>query len=106
MAACRKAAGGINVDEDLGGGSKAPFVLENRVDADADTGNGFAPVLSSCPLCGLQGPYGRLTARPSMGTSCSSVVTSTNASFPYSPYMAAYKPELGMAITGPVPATC
>ena len=32
---------GINVDEDLGGGSKALVVLENRV--DADTGNVSTP---------------------------------------------------------------
>lgn len=45
---------------------------------------------------GLQGPYGRLT----MGRQWNvlfDVVTSTYASFPYSPYMDAYKPELGMA---------
>ncbi|MDH1606818.1 porin, partial [Comamonas aquatica] len=46
---------------------------------------------------GLQGPYGRLT----MGRQWNvlfDVVTSTYASFPYSPYMDAYKPELGMAM--------
>jgi predicted porin len=45
---------------------------------------------------GLQGPYGRLT----MGRQWNvlfDVVSSTYASFPYSPYMDAYKPELGMA---------
>ena len=85
---------GINVDEDLGGGSKALVVLENRV--DADTGNVSTPFFQ-LSYVGLQGPYGRLTAGRQWNV-LFDVVTSTYASFPYSPYMEAYKPELGMAV--------
>ena len=46
---------------------------------------------------GLQGPYGRLTAGRQWNV-LFDVVSSTYASFPYSPYMEAYKPELGMAM--------
>ena len=45
----------------------------------------------------MQGPYGRLTAGRQWNV-LFDVVTSTYASFPYSPYMEAYKPELGMAM--------
>ena len=87
---------GINVDEDLGGGSKALVVLENRF--DADTGNVSTPFFQ-LSYVGLQGPYGRLTAGRQWNI-LFDVVTSTYASFPYSPYMEAYKPELGMAMGG------
>ena len=87
---------GIKVEEDLGGGSKALVELENRFTLD----NGETPVGATpffqLAYVGLQGPYGRLT----MGRQWNvlfDVVTSTYASFPYSPYMEAYKPELGMA---------
>ena len=85
---------GINVEEDLGGGSKALVVLENRV--DADTGNVSTPFFQ-LSYVGLQGPYGRLTAGRQWNV-LFDVVSSTYASFPYSPYMEAYKPELGMAM--------
>ena len=85
---------GINVDEDLGGGSKALVVLENRV--DADTGNVSTPFFQ-LSYVGLQGPYGRLTAGRQWNV-LFDVVTSAYASFPYSPYMEAYKPEFGMAM--------
>ena len=85
---------GINVDEDLGGGSKALVVLENRF--DADTGNVSTPFFQ-LSYVGLQGPYGRLTAGRQWNV-LFDVVSSTYASFPYSPYMEAYKPELGMAM--------
>ena len=85
---------GINVDEDLGGGSKALVVLENRL--NADDGNVSTPFFQ-LSYVGLQGPYGRLTAGRQWNV-LFDVVTSTYASFPYSPYMEAYKPELGMAM--------
>ena len=84
---------GINVEEDLGGGSKALVVLENRL--NADDGSVSTPFFQLSYL-GLQGPYGRLTAGRQWNV-LFDVVTSTYASFPYSPYMEAYKPELGMA---------
>ena len=69
---------GINVDEDLGGGSKALVVLENRV--DADTGNVSTPFFQ-LSYVGLQGPYGRLTAGRQWNV-LFDVVSSTYASFP------------------------
>ena len=85
---------GINVDEDLGGGSKALVVLENRL--NADDGSVSTPFFQ-LSYVGLQGPYGRLTAGRQWNV-LFDVVSSTYASFPYSPYMEAYKPELGMAM--------
>ena len=87
---------GINVDEDLGGGSKALVTLENRFDADSGSSAANAPFFQLAHV-GLQGPYGRLTAGRQWNV-LFDVVTSTYASFPYSPYMEAYKPELGMAV--------
>lgn len=84
---------GIKVDEDLGGGTKAFAEMENRF--NSDDGSVSTPFFQ-LSYVGLQGPYGRL----SMGRQWNvlfDVVTSTYASFPYSPYMEAYKPELGMA---------
>ncbi|WP_042414763.1 porin [Comamonas aquatica] len=86
---------GLNVEEDLGGGSKALAHLEHRFNADTGAKDVTAPFFQLAYV-GLQGPYGRLT----MGRQWNvlfDVVTSTYASFPYSPYMDAYKPELGMA---------
>lgn len=86
---------GIKVNEDLGGGSSALVELENRFKADTGSVPGNYPFFQLAYV-GLQGPYGRLT----MGRQWNvlfDVVTSTYASFPYSPYMDAYKPELGMA---------
>ncbi len=87
---------GINVEEDLGGGSKALVTLENRFDADSGTPAANAPFFQLAHV-GLQGPYGRLTAGRQWNV-LFDVVSSTYASFPYSPYMEAYKPELGMAM--------
>ena len=89
---------GINVDEDLGGGSKALVTLENRFDADSGTPAANSPFFQLAYV-GLQGSYGRLTAGRQWNV-LFDVVTSTYASFPYSPYMEAYKPELGMAAGG------
>ncbi|SFU82602.1 Outer membrane protein (porin) [Paenacidovorax caeni] len=87
---------GINVTEDLGGGNTALVVLENRFDADAGNSAVNAPFFQLAHV-GLQTPYGRLTAGRQWNV-LFDVVTSTYASFPYSPYMEAYKPELGMAM--------
>lgn len=88
---------GIKVEEDLGGGTKALVELENRFTLDnGETPVGATPFFQLAYI-GLQGPYGRLT----MGRQWNvlfDVVSSTYASFPYSPYMEAYKPELGMAV--------
>jgi len=85
---------GINVTEDLGGGMKALVNLENRF--TADNGAAVNPYFQQSWV-GLQGGFGRV----SLGRQYNmlfDLVTSTYASFPYSPYMEAYKPELGMAM--------
>ena len=87
---------GIKVEEDLGSGTKALVELEHRFNTDTGEKDTTAPFFQLAYV-GLQGPYGRLT----MGRQWNvlfDVVTSTYASFPYSPYMDAYKPELGMAV--------
>jgi predicted porin len=71
------------------------LTLENRF--DADSGNAANAPFFQLAYVGLQGPYGRLTAGRQWNV-LFDVVTSTYASFPYSPYMEAYKPELGMAM--------
>ena len=85
---------GINVSEDLGGGTKALVNLENRF--GADTGTPTTPYFMQSWV-GLQGNYGRLT----MGRQYNmlfDLVSSTYASFPNSPYMDVYKPELGLSM--------
>jgi len=86
---------GLNVEEDLGGGSKALAYLEHRFNADTGEKDATAPFFQ-LSYVGLQGPYGRLTIGRQWNV-LFDVVTSTYASFPYSPYMDAFKPELGMA---------
>ncbi|MGN1056158.1 MAG: porin [Comamonas sp.] len=87
---------GIKVQEDLGAGSRAFVELENRFNADTGITTPDNTPFFQLAFVGLQGPWGRL----SMGRQFNvlfDVVTSTYASFPYSPYMDANKPELGMA---------
>lgn len=86
---------GINVTEDLGGGLKAIANLENRF--FTDSGNTASANYFQQSWLGVQGGFGRLT----MGRQYNvlfDLVTSTYASFPYSPYMDAYKPEVGMVL--------
>ena len=86
---------GINVTEDLGGGLKVLANLESRFLTDSGTTASTNYFQQS--WLGLQGGYGRLT----MGRQYNvlfDLVTTTYASFPYSPYMEAYKPEIGMSL--------
>lgn len=87
---------GLNVVEDMGNGTKALAHLENRFDLDTGTSATNAPFFQ-LSYVGLQGPFGRITAGRQWNV-LFDVVTSTYASFPYSPYMEAYKPELGMSM--------
>ena len=87
---------GINVTEDMGNGLKAIANLENRFTPD-DGAQGVGLPLFSQSWVGLQSSsFGRITAGRQYNV-LFDLVTSTYASFPYSPYMEAYKPELGMA---------
>ncbi|GAB2736731.1 porin [Melaminivora jejuensis] len=87
---------GINVTEDLGGGMKALVNLENRFTTDdgavASSTNYFQQ-----SWVALQGGFGRITLGRQYNV-LFDVVTTTYASFPYSPYMEAYKPEIGMSM--------
>ena len=83
---------GINVEEDMGNGVKALVSLESRFNADTGEKDATAPYFQ-LSYVGLQTPYGRLLAGRQWNV-LFDVVSSTYASFPYSPYMDAYKPEL------------
>lgn len=89
---------GINVTEDLGGGLKALVNLENRFSADSgEVHYGQPAPYFQQSWVGLQGGFGRVT----MGRQYNvlfDLVTSTYASYPYSPYMDVYKPEIGFAL--------
>ncbi|SFD84365.1 porin [Paracidovorax konjaci] len=85
---------GINVNEDLGGGTKALVNLENRF--GADTGTPASPYFQQSWV-GLQGGFGRVTLGRQYNI-LFDLVTSTYASYPYSPYMDVYKPEIGFAL--------
>lgn len=89
---------GINVTEDLGDGLKAIANLEHRFTTD----NGSA-LPSPYPFwmqswVGLQGGFGRVTLGRQYNV-LFDLVTSTYASFPYSPYFDAYKPEIGLSLS-------
>lgn len=87
---------GINVTEDMGNGLKAIANLENRFTPD-DGAQGVGQPLFAQSWVGLQSSsFGRITAGRQYNI-LFDLVTSTYASFPYSPYMEAYKPEIGMA---------
>ena len=86
---------GINVSEDLGGGLSAVANLENRF--GLDTGENASPYFQQSWV-GLQSTsFGRIT----MGRQYNvlfDLVTTTYASYPYSPYFDAYKPEIGLSL--------
>lgn len=85
---------GINVTEDMGDGLKAIANLENRFTTDNGTQVGG---LFQQSWVGLQGGFGRVTVGRQYNV-LFDLVTSTYASFPYSPYFDAYKPEIGFAL--------
>ena len=88
---------GINIKEDLGGGLSAIANLENRFGTDTGTPAGTLPYFAQSWVGLRSSSFWQLT----MGRQYNmlfDLVTSTYASFPYSPYMEAYKPELGMAM--------
>lgn len=86
---------GINVKEDLGGGLLALANLENRV--NADSGSVPSPFFQQSWV-GLQSnSFGRIVLGRQYNV-LFDLVSSTYVSFPYSPYMDAYKPELGLSM--------
>ena len=88
---------GVNVTEDMGGGLKALVNLEHRL--NSDTGAQSATEFWRQAWVGLQSSdFGQIR----MGRQYNilfDVYTSTFASFRYSPYIEAYKPEIGMSMT-------
>lgn len=89
---------GINVTEDMGGGLKALVNLEHRVNADSGTANPAPYPFWMQSWVGLQGSFGRVTLGRQYNV-LFDLVTSTYASYPYSPYFDAYKPEIGLALS-------
>ena len=88
---------GINVTEDMGDGLKAIANLENRFTPD-NGAQGVGQPLFAQSWVGLQSSsLGRLTVGRQYNI-LFDLVTSTYASFPYSPYMEAFKPEIGMSM--------
>lgn len=88
---------GINIKEDLGGGLSAIANLENRFWTDSGTPSTAQPYFAQSWVGLRSTSLGQLT----MGRQYNvlfDLVTSTYASFPYSPYMDAYKPEIGMSL--------
>lgn len=88
---------GINIKEDLGGGLSAVANLENRFWTDSGTPSTAQPYFAQSWVGLRSTSLGQLT----MGRQYNvlfDLVTSTYASFPYSPYMDAYKPEIGMSL--------
>ena len=100
---------GINVSEDLGGGLKVLANLENRFSADTGVANysQLEPYFQQSWVgvhkswgsgTGAAGSgWGRLTLGRQYNV-LFDLVTSTYPSYPYSPYMDAYKPEMGFAL--------
>lgn len=92
---------GINVTENLGGGLKVLANLENRFSTDSgNTSDGRPEPYRSYfqqSWVAVQSSWGRLTLGRQYNV-LFDLVTSTYPSYPYSPYMDAYKPEMGLAL--------
>jgi predicted porin len=87
---------GFNITEDLGGGLKAIANLEHRL--SSDTGTAAAGDFWRQSWVGLQSSeFGRITLGRQYNV-LFDVYTSTYASYKYSPYVEAYKPEIGMSL--------
>jgi len=87
---------GINVTEDMGGGLKAIANLEHRL--SSDTGQVAAADFWRQSWVGLQSSdFGRITIGRQYNI-LFDIYTSTYASFKYSPYIEAYKPEIGLSM--------
>lgn len=86
---------GFNVTEDLGGGLKVLANLEQRIESTTGSivGAGYQQ-----SWVGLQSSsWGRVTLGRQYNA-LFDLYTSTFASYPYSPYMEAFKPEIGMSV--------
>lgn len=87
---------GVNVTEDLGGGLKALVNMEHRF--KSDTGVATSTDFWRQSWVGLQSSdFGQIRLGRQYNI-LFDVYTSTFASFRYSPYIEAYKPEIGMSM--------
>lgn len=87
---------GFNITEDLGSGLKAIANLEHRL--NSDTGTAAAADFWRQSWVGLQSAdFGRITVGRQYNV-LFDIYTSTYASFKYSPYIEAYKPEIGLSM--------
>ena len=87
---------GVNVTEDMGGGLKALVNMEHRL--STDTGAVAAAEFWRQAWVGLQSSeFGQIRLGRQYNI-LFDVYTSTFASFRYSPYIEAYKPEIGMSM--------
>jgi predicted porin len=89
---------GVNVTEDMGGGLKALVNLEHRFSSDTGAVTSTTDFWRQAWV-GLQSnDFGQVRLGRQYNI-LFDVYTSTFASFRYSPYIEAYKPEIGMAMT-------
>jgi predicted porin len=87
---------GVNVTEDMGGGLKGLVNMEHRL--NSDTGTVAAADFWRQAWVGLQSSdFGQIRLGRQYNI-LFDVYTSTFASFRYSPYIEAYKPEIGMSM--------
>ncbi len=87
---------GVNVNEDLGGGLKALVNLEHRL--NSDNGTQAATDFWRQSWVGIQSAdFGRVMLGRQYNI-LFDIYTSTYASFKYSPYIEAYKPEIGLSM--------
>ncbi|MBW8846316.1 MAG: porin [Burkholderiales bacterium] len=86
---------GVNVTEDMGGGLKALVNMEHRL--NSDTGTAAAADFWRQAWVGIQSSdFGQVRLGRQYNI-LFDVYTSTYASFRYSPYIEAYKPEIGLS---------
>lgn len=89
---------GVNVTEDMGGGLKALVNMEHRLNSDTGAASSGTDFWRQAWV-GLQSSeFGQIRLGRQYNI-LFDVCTSTFASFRYSPYIEAYKPEIGMAMT-------
>jgi len=90
---------GVNVTEDMGGGLKALANLEHRFNSDTGAISSTTGDFWRQAWVGLQSnDFGQIRLGRQYNI-LFDIYTSTFASFRYSPYIEAYKPEIGLAMT-------
>ncbi|MDR7331050.1 porin [Roseateles asaccharophilus] len=87
---------GVNITEDMGGGLKALANMEHRL--NSDTGTVAAADFWRQAWVGIQSSeFGQIRLGRQYNIMFD-IYTSTYASFRYSPYIEAYKPEIGLSL--------